>query len=289
MQRVLGSLVLLLLSGAAAYPALAVEPAQPFIRLWMLGNGNQASQSENFLSLDIVPGTAGLGLLGAAQKPVRSGRDANHKINLTVTTRVDIKNVNGGALVPSPSPSPLPTLVSGRYPDPTDPQFQCGGPHQTFYNGSPDSGGGQCPCSPNPNQGCFDPTSNDFFPGTFNIGIGIGNVSTTRVLVFGDAVTGTYSNNVDGNDVDVSTYMVVVYNLNGTRRWTKAFVGTSSGFRLEPVLTGVAAFHTKGKDELRVAYIKQNSNGSQAFQYQFFDLLSGSPILPVVTFTTLSP
>jgi len=292
MQRVLGYLVLLQLLGGAAYPALAVEPAQPFIRLWMLGTGNQASQSENFLSLDLIPGTAGLELPGVAQTPKRSARDTSHKINLTITTRLEARNINGGALLFTPSP--LPSLVSGKYPDPTDPQFQCGGVHQTQYNGNPDDGGGQCPCqSTNPTPGCFDPTSNDFFPGTFNIGMGVGNVGSTRVLVFGDAITGSYFNNVDG-DVDISTYMVTVYSLTINKQtiaklWTRSFAGNSSGFRLEPVLSGVAAFHTKGKDELRIAYIKDNSNNSKAFQYLFFDLLTGNPIGNPVNFTTSAP
>lgn len=290
MQRVLGLLVLLLLSGGVAYPVLAVEPAKPFIRFWNFGGGNggdAVSQWENFLSLDIVPGTSGLELPGIGQKTVRSTPDANHKITLTATTRLQIRAVNGGAVLLAPTP--LPALTSGKFPDPSNPLFQCGGLHMTFY-GQGNDGRGQCACPPGADPtkvGCFDPKS-DYFPRTFNMGMGIGNFGGTRVLVFGDAITGNYSNDIDGDNVVIGTYMVAVYNPNGTRRWTRSFTAMANGFHLEPILSGAAAFHISGRDEVRIAYVKDSSSGSLQFQYQFFDLLSGA-LTSTVNFTTPSP
>lgn len=286
MQRVLGYLVVLLVLGAAAYPAFAVEPAKPFIRLWNLqGAGDLMGQTENFLSLDIVPGTAGLELVGAANKDTPSGRDANHYVTFTEITRFEARAVANGAVVLSPKT--LPSVTSAKFPDPTDPQFQCGGAHQTYYAfGYHGSTNEQCPCSSNNNNnqgGCFTPGF-DQFPGTFNAGLGIGNVGSTRVLVFGNAVTGRYNNNQSKSEVDITTFMISVYDLTGKQLWTKAFPGTNASGELEPVLCGVAAFHTTGTDEARVAYINNNNK----FTYQFYNLLTGA-LTSTVSFTTTSP
>jgi hypothetical protein len=284
MQRVIKLLVLLLLSGAAACPALAVEPAKSYIRLWNLqGNGDLTGQTENFLSLDIVPGTAGLELVGAATKDVPSSRDANHYISFTETARFEARAVNGGAVVFSPKT--LPSVTSAKFPDPTDAQFQCGGKHETHYSPHYHGGGNApCPCSPNNNnqQSCFTPGF-DQFPGTFNVGLGIGNVGTKRVFVFGNAVTGSYWNNQSNKTVDITNFIVSVYDLSGNRLWFKSFAATTAQGQLEPVLCGVAAFHTTGTDEVRIAYVNDNK-----FTYQFYNLLTGA-LTSTVAFTTANP
>lgn len=283
-RHVLRVLLGLLFVGAMASSGGTVEPAQPFIRLWSdRGEGTGLAQS-NAVFLDIDPTTPGTEILGLAQRPVRSAPDTNHKITLTILSRLEFRAVTGETVILAPTP--FPAVRSRKFPDPTDPQFQCGGPHETRYG--PSDYGSTCPCSSVPAPGpCFDPQT-DLPLENFHVGFGIARVNSVRVLVFGDAITGSYSNNLDGDDIEVSTFMVAVYNMDGSRRWTKSFAGTANGRRLEPQLSGVAAFHTANADEVRIAYIKEASGNATQFRYQFYNLLTGA-LTSTVDFTTPAP
>ncbi|MFZ0888650.1 MAG: hypothetical protein WA005_09375 [Candidatus Binataceae bacterium] len=58
--------------------------------------------------------------------------------------------------------------------------------------------------------------------------------------------------------------------------WTKSVPSIDpTGYKISPVLSGVAAFHTKGTDELRVA-AELDTNTGQSFRYQFYNILTGT-------------
>jgi hypothetical protein len=101
------------------------------------------------------------------------------------------------------------------------------------------------------------------FPATTDPEIGIANVAARRLLVFGNQLNAGYSNNLDGC-VDVSVYALSVYDLaNGSKLWTKSWSAANSsgvvGATLATGLSGVAAFHAAGTDQMRVATQQKNT------------------------------
>lgn len=276
MNRKIRQMLLVVAGIGTALPAQAVELAQKSLRIWSVENRGYSGtvQPENLLSLDIHPGLAGLEVVGGTQKLTVSAPDAQKKVISTASYRFAAKNADATATVFAPAtPAATGTL---KYPNPNDPKFQCKGAQKTYYKteegflGCP-SVGGACPAG----EPCFDPARiGDRFPSAQGFNLGIANVGSQRVVVFGSQVQGGYSNSVEG-EVDISVYGVTVYNTAGKRLWAKSWAAQSSGYEILPVLSGVAAFHSVGVDQLRVGARKQGGVGD-TFRYQYYNLLTGA-------------
>lgn len=253
---------------------LAAEKAKNGFRIWSNSSGDQGPpNSDNLLSMDWDPAVAGLEIVGGTEKTTHTAPDTAHKVMTVYTQRFVIKNVD--ATADFFVPATLPLVRSLAYPNPMDAQFQCGGLHETSYEidhdwlGCPSPGHINCPGS------CWDPSQeSDRFPQSNAFGIGMANSGTsTRALVFGNQLAGRYHNDIDG-DVDIGTFGVTVYSTAGVMLWTKTFKSDDAGFRLEPLLSGVAGHHLASFDQLRVgAILKGDIN--QTFRYQFYSILNG--------------
>jgi hypothetical protein len=238
-----------------------------------------------FIFTDVSDSTPGQEVLALSYSCTRSAPDANGNVRTTGRARFTYRPATGGAAVFAPNP--LPTVTTGPYPDPNDPDNQCGGINHTEFDEGDFQNTQQkgCPLGEAPYQGnSFDPAGGD--EGLCNAGVraqhfmaGVAHgAESTKYLVFSDAVTGTYRNESTGfNDVDITTFAIHVYNMNGSRAWTKTFGMVNPTFgRLEPVLSGVGDFlEDNAGDELRVARIK---DGSSTFYYWYYNITTGAQI-----------
>jgi len=288
MHRRIVFVLALTLVTAAATPVFAVELALPYIKLWA-SDKKHTFQTENLLSLEL-PGASTVGLPAGASTTTTSARDTNDMITSTQKSVLSIYPVTGGK-TPTITLSPNPVLTSAKNPDPTVAKFQCGGSDETDYDtneGNNSYLGCPCPSGSYGEGQCFNPSDTEF-PDEEMFNIGIANAGSSTVLVYGDAYYGRYQIGTEAQ-VDIGVYTAYGYNATtGAKLWTQTFPSTdSTGYKIEPVLSGVAAFHKAGTDELRVGAILKTKTG-QSFRYEFYNIVTGALVATeteIVTATT---
>jgi hypothetical protein len=255
-------------------PLRAAELPEPGFHVW---SGDQrgvpSTALSNLLSLDVFPGVPGIELLGSAESLRFSAPDANNKIRATVIRSFIVKDSSGVNTLFSATP--LPRVLSGSFPDPSVAANQCGGANATRYWVDDRALGCASLNFPQCLAGgvCF-PASDftDRFPDD-TLSMGMANAQGERFLVIGKQVYGRYFNNLDG-EVDIDTYSVTAYRLDGQRAWTSTFPLLSNGYELVPELSGVAAF-SGGDDQLRVASVRELA-ASRSYLYRTYSIDTGA-------------
>lgn len=210
--------------------------------------------------------------------------DASNKITAQLKVRVTANSADGATKVFSTA---VPAAATSKpFPDPRIAANQCGAPavadyhtdYETLdvspYNTNVRTLG--CPAPPGHafygRPFTFDPSNMDFcgeFPRGYG-GIGIAQKNATRVLLIGVGLKGVLEKPAFE---DVSTFTITAFNMDGSKRWSKAIPAVSGGGRIFASWARVGDFlDDDGNDEIRIVY------PGSTYRYVYYDVLTGALI-----------
>jgi hypothetical protein len=170
--------------------AQGVEPPKKSFHIWVQDLDHNKVEPQHSLSLDLSVTISGIEAPGSAQSRSTSKPDAAGKITTTDHYRLVAQSASGDNAVFTAQTAAA--TATKKYPDPRIAQFQCNGAKETTYFVKGESLGcpapdGNCPAG----RQCFDPARiGDQFPLGKGMNVGIANVGSQRVLVFGSQIHG---------------------------------------------------------------------------------------------------
>lgn len=259
--RAASALALVVLMPAVAH----AEAAKAEVPLW-------TPSPLSLPNVDFDTTRPGIEVLSLASACTIAAPDAEGLITVSNELKFKVWSADGTTAVITPTTSNK--VKSGKFPDPRQARFQCKGANVTNYRASfPGadadnfSNGHGVPVGP----GHFgDACAPHTFEAAFALcdelpvrtfGVVVAKVAGERFIILSQAINLEYHNNLSPDDINVSSYAMTGYSMDGVQLWSRNIAAaTSDGYTYAGNVARIADYlDSDGSDEIRLISISDDT------------------------------